>query len=36
MLDLDPVNDYAHFGLGKCRLKAGDRSAHAAICARPS
>ena len=25
VLDLDPVNDYAHFGLGKCRLKAGDR-----------
>ena len=25
VLDLDPVNDYAHFGIGRCRLKAGDR-----------
>ena len=24
-VDIDPVNDYAHFGLGLCRLKAGDR-----------
>lgn len=24
-LDLDPVNDYAHFGVGVCRLRAGDR-----------
>jgi Flp pilus assembly protein TadD len=24
-LDLDPVNDYAHFGIGLCRLRAGDR-----------
>jgi Flp pilus assembly protein TadD len=24
VLDLDPVNDYAHYGLGLCRLKAGD------------
>lgn len=22
---LDPVNDYAHFGLGLCRLRTGDR-----------
>ena len=25
-LDLEPVNDYAHFGVGLCRLRAGDRS----------
>jgi tetratricopeptide (TPR) repeat protein len=25
-LAIDPVNDYAHFGIGLCRLKAGDRS----------
>jgi Flp pilus assembly protein TadD len=24
-LELDPVNDYAHYGVGVCRLKAGDR-----------
>ena len=24
-LEIDPVNDYAYFGLGLCRLKAGDR-----------
>lgn len=24
VLELDPVNDYAHYGLGLCRLKAGD------------
>src|SRR4051794_10458372 len=24
VLDLDPVNDYAHYGMGLCRLKAGD------------
>ncbi|MFO1536793.1 MAG: tetratricopeptide repeat protein [Actinomycetota bacterium] len=24
-LALDPVNDYAHFGLGVCRLRVGDR-----------
>ena len=24
-VEIDPVNDYAHFGLGLCRLKAGDR-----------
>jgi Flp pilus assembly protein TadD len=24
-VELDPVNDYAHFGLGLCRLRAGDR-----------
>jgi tetratricopeptide (TPR) repeat protein len=23
-VDLDPVNDYAHFGIGLCRLRAGD------------
>jgi Flp pilus assembly protein TadD len=23
-LDLEPVNDYAHFGIGLCRLRAGD------------
>jgi Flp pilus assembly protein TadD len=23
---LDPVNDYAHFGVGMCRLRAGDPS----------
>ena len=25
-LDLEPVNDYAHFGIGLCRLRAGDRT----------
>ena len=25
-LDLEPVNDYAHYGLGLCRLRAGDRA----------
>ena len=25
VLELDPVNDYAHFGLGLCLLRAGDR-----------
>lgn len=24
VVDLDPVNDYAHFGLGLCRRRAGD------------
>ena len=24
-VELDPVNDYAHYGLGRCRLWAGDR-----------
>jgi len=24
-LEIDPVNDYAHFGVGLCRLRAGDR-----------
>jgi Flp pilus assembly protein TadD len=24
-LAIDPVNDYAHFGVGVCRLRAGDR-----------
>jgi Flp pilus assembly protein TadD len=26
-IELDPVNDYAHFGLGLCLLRAGDREA---------
>jgi Flp pilus assembly protein TadD len=26
-LDIEPVNDYAHFGVGLCRLRAGDRAA---------
>ncbi len=26
-LEIDPVNDYAHFGLGLCLLKTGDRAA---------
>ena len=25
-LAIDPVNDYAHFGLGLCRLRVGDRA----------
>ena len=25
-VEIDPVNDYAHFGLGMCRLRAGDRN----------
>jgi Flp pilus assembly protein TadD len=25
-LDIEPVNDYAHFGVGVCRLRAGDRT----------
>ncbi len=25
-VEIDPVNDYAHFGLGLCRLRAGDRN----------
>jgi Flp pilus assembly protein TadD len=25
-LDLEPVNDYAHYGLGLCLLRTGDRS----------
>jgi Flp pilus assembly protein TadD len=25
-LDIEPVNDYAHFGVGLCRLRAGDRA----------
>ena len=24
-VEIDPVNDYAHFGLGLCLLRAGDR-----------
>ena len=24
-VEIEPVNDYAHFGLGLCRLRAGDR-----------
>lgn len=27
VVDLDPVNDYAHFGLGLCLLRRGDRDA---------
>jgi len=26
-VEIDPVNDYAHFGLGLCLLRAGDRPA---------
>ncbi|MEW6477469.1 MAG: tetratricopeptide repeat protein [Actinomycetota bacterium] len=26
VLELDPVNDYAHFGLGLCLLRKGDRT----------
>ena len=26
-LDIEPVNDYAQYGVGLCRLKAGDRAA---------
>ena len=26
-VEIDPSNDYAHFGLGLCRAKTGDRSA---------
>ena len=26
VLELDPVNDYAHFGLGMCLLRSGDRA----------
>ena len=25
VVDLDPVNDYAHFGLGMCLLRVGDK-----------
>ena len=25
-VEIDPVNDYAHFGLGLCRLRIGDRT----------
>lgn len=25
-VEIDPVNDYAHFGLGMCRLRVGDRA----------
>lgn len=24
--EIDPVNDYAHYGLGLCRLRSGDRT----------
>lgn len=27
VVELDPVNDYAHFGLGLCLLRSGDRDA---------
>jgi Flp pilus assembly protein TadD len=26
VLEIDPVNDYALFGLGLCRIRAGDRA----------
>lgn len=26
VVELDPVNDYAHFGLGLCLLRTGDRA----------
>src|ERR671931_497815 len=26
VVELDPVNDYAHFGLGICLLRSGDRA----------
>ncbi|HYT38343.1 MAG TPA: tetratricopeptide repeat protein [Acidimicrobiia bacterium] len=26
VVELDPVNDYAHFGLGLCLLRSGDRA----------
>ena len=26
VIELDPVNDYAHFGLGMCLLRKGDRA----------
>ena len=25
-VDIDPVNDYAHYGLGVCRLRVGNRA----------
>ena len=25
LVELDPVNDYAHFGVGMCLLRTGDR-----------
>ena len=25
-LDLEPVNDYAHYGVGLCRLRVGDQA----------
>ena len=41
VLELDPVNDYAHFGLGLCSLKTGDvepalRNLRIAVAMRPS
>jgi Tfp pilus assembly protein PilF len=24
VVDLDPVNDYAHFGIGLCAMRTGD------------
>lgn len=27
VVELDPVNDYAHFGLGVCLLRSGERAA---------
>ena len=32
-LDIEPVNDYAQYGVGLCRLKAGDRARAAVISA---
>ena len=26
-LELEPANDYAHYGVGLCRMRAGDRAA---------
>ena len=40
LVELDPVNDYAHFGLGLCLLRAGDqlgarRNLKLAVAMRP-
>jgi Flp pilus assembly protein TadD len=40
VIELDPVNDYAHFGLGKCALQTGDldtarRNLRLAVAMRP-
>jgi Flp pilus assembly protein TadD len=39
-LEIDPVNDYAHFGLGLCGLRTGDlegalRNLHLAVAMKP-